>query len=243
MSTTSPRLTSKIVNGTVQANNPPPLSNVRQGGQLINVPILPGNTYRAVSQGTQAYLVVATGSVNMRPVGGQIATGNFSIYSVGTGFNTANYFDFVEVQNFNSFPVVISLWIGFDSFIDNRLILANGSNPQIIFPTYPVPLSATFINIVDLTGGPFTDVDGNLWLALYRVCILFFNLDSGNTYKLGEYSPTGADLGKYVAAIPPAPLPIRIDAGGNFTYQTGGGSVNAIISEIYSAIPATATPT
>src|ERR1700744_280231 len=206
-----------------------------QGGRLINLPILAGQTVRANSRGTQAYLVVATANVNMRPLGG-----DFVQYGVGTGINTVKPFNDVEIQNFNAFPVVISLWCGYDAFIDNRLIIANSSNPMVAYPTYSVPNSATFVNIVDLTGGGITDINGVKWLALYRSSIQIFNLDAGNTYKLGAFSPTGADLGKYVAAIPPSPLPISLPMSGNFTYQTGGGNVNAIIPEIYSAIPAVA---
>lgn len=209
----------------------PAQSQIGSGGRLFNVTIGAEEVYRANSRGLQAYLVVATASVNMRPLGG-----DFTIYSVGTGINTLSPFEYIEVENFNSFPVVISLWIGFDSFIDNRLIIANSSNPNIAFPTYSVPLSATFVNIVDLSGGAFEDLDGTIWLPLYRVAINIFNLDPGNTYKLGKYSPTGADLDEYIASVPPAPLPISLAMSGNYTYNPGG-SVNAIISEIYSCIP------
>lgn len=205
----------------------------QQGGRLINLPIAAGATVRANSRGTQAYLVVATASVNMRPLGG-----DFVQYSVGTGINTVQPFNDVEIENFNAFGVVISLWCGFDSFIDNRLIIANASNPIIPFPTYGVPESANFINIVDLTGGAFSDINGTVWLALYRVAILIFNLDAGDTYQLYGYSPAGTAGSSAVAAIPPAPLPLRLDMSGNYTINTGGSPVNMIVSELYSVIPA-----
>lgn len=216
--------------GVILAHNPD-----QTGGRLTNLPIPAGATVSVNSRGTQAYLVVATANVNMRPRGG-----DFVQYGVGTGINTTVPFDTVEVYNFNAFAVVVSVWCGFDGYIDNRLIIANSSNPMVAFPTYSVPNSATFVNILDLTGGVITDINGVKWLALYRSAIQIFNLDAGNTYKLGAFSPTGADLGKYVAAIPPSPLPISLPISGNYTYQTGGGNVNAIISEVYSAIPAVA---
>lgn len=226
--------TSSGKTGVVKTPSANPTPEAQQGGRLINAPILPGQVYRAVARGTQAYLVTATNSVNMRPEGG-----DFVQYSQGTGINTVKPFNIVEIQNFNSVPVVISIWIGFDSFIDNRLIITTASNPNIVFPTYSDPLSADYVNIVDLTGGAFEDGNGNTWLALYRIAILIFNLDAGDTFFLRTFSPTGATTGLPVAAVPPAPLPLRLDFSGNYTYNTGGGPVNAIISEIYSAIPAT----
>lgn len=218
------------INGSLQVAGRQP-----QGGRLLNYALTaagtPGATQRATAQGTQAYFVVATAPVNARPLGGDFVT-----YSQGTGINAQNPFDWVELQNFQPYPIVVSIWVGFDNFIDRRLILANAQTPDVIYPTYPVPNAATFVNIVDLSGGAFKDVNGTQWLALYRKSILIFNLDTGNTYKLGGYSPTGADVGKYVAAISPAPLPIRLDIAGNYTYQTGGGNVNAIVSEVYSSI-------
>lgn len=204
-----------------------------QGGRLLNMSIPANTTQRAVSTGTQAYLIVATAPVNMRPLGGDFVT-----YSQGTGVNTNLPFAYVEIENFQSYPVVISIWIGFDSFIDNRLILANEQNANIAFPTYPVPNAATFINIVDLTGGPFRDINGNLWLALNRVAIQIFNLDAGNSYPLYQYNPAGSAGTNRIAEIPPAPLPLRLDISGNFTINVGGASVNMVISEIYNAIPA-----
>jgi hypothetical protein len=190
-----------------------------------------GQTQRAMLAGTQAYLVVATAPVNMRPAGG-----DFSQYSQGTGIAASNAFQNVEIQNFQTYPVVISLWVGWDSFIDNRLIIANPQSANIVFPTYPTPLTAAYCNIVDLSGGPFKDINGGQWLALGRVSILISNLTSG-TYLLSQYSPSGALLGPSVGIIPPTPLPIRYDIGGNYTVNTGA-SLNMIISEVYNSIPA-----
>lgn len=204
-----------------------------QGGRLVNMSLPAGQTVRAMSSGTQAYLVVATAPVNMRPLGG-----DFTTFNQGTGIATRTPFQYVELNNFQSYPVVVSLWVGWDTFIDKRLIVNNASQPNIAFPTYPTPNTALFINIVDLSGGAFTDINGNLWLALYRQSILISNFSSG-TYNLGGYSPIGASTGTSIGIIPPAPTPVRYDVSGNFTIQTGGTPVNMVVSEIYSCIAGT----
>ena len=189
-----------------------------------------GQVQRATSSGTQVYLVIATAPVNMRPAGGDFVT-----YNQGTGVNTSQQFSFVEIQNFQSFPVVVSVWIGYDSFIDRRLILANSQTPDIAFPTYKTPNSANFVNIVDLSGGAFLDINNTQWLALYRKSIIISNLSSGS-YLLNPYSPIGAGSTSGIGIIPPSPTPIKYDIAGNYTINTGGGPVNMVVCEIYSAI-------
>src|SRR5271166_5142655 len=213
------------VGGTLQANN-----NLPQGGRVLNMSIPAGQTQRANGSGVQFYLVVATASVNIRPLGG-----DFVNYPQGTGLNVAKQFAYLEIQNFNAFPVVVSVWIGNDDFIDKRLILANSQTPNIPYPTYPIANAGNFINIVDLSGGSFKDINGTLWLALFRVSILISNLSAGS-YLLGGDSPTGASTGTAIGIIPPTPVPVRYDISGNYTINTGGGAVNMIVSEVYSSI-------
>ena len=212
------------IGGTIQAANGLP-----QGGRILNMSIPAGQTQRANGSGLQFYLVVATAPVNIRPLGG-----DFVNYSQGTGLNVAKSFAYLEIQNYNPYPVVVSVWVGNDDFIDKRLILANSQTPDVAFPTYPVPNAATFVNIVDLSGGSFKDINGTLWLALYRKSIIISNLSSG-TYQLGGYSPTGSSTGTAIGVIPPSPLPVRYDVSGNYTINTGG-SVNMLVCEVYSSI-------
>jgi hypothetical protein len=219
-------LPSGVVNvgGTLQANN-----NLPQGGRILNMSIPAGQTQRAVGSGLQFYLVVATASVNIRPLGG-----DFVNYPQGTGLNVAKSFAYLEIQNPNAFPVVVSVWVGNDDFIDKRLILANSQTPSIAFPTYPIPGVGTFVNIVDLSGGSFLDINGVQWLALFRESIIISNLTSGSTYKLSGFSPVGADTGTAIGMIPPG-LPVRYDVSGNYTIPVGAAP-QLLVSEIYSSI-------
>ena len=200
------------------------------GGRIINLPLAAGAVTRITSRGTKAYLVIATATVNMRPDGG-----DFVAYSQGTGIHTREAFSLVEIENPNAVAVVISIWVGFDDFIDNRLILANATLQNVTYPTQPLP-TATRINIPDLSGGFFVDINGGIWIALFRQAIIISNLDPATPLLLQKFT-TATGNGPSVLNIPPG-LPIAHNSSGSFAIYTGGATISAIVSEIYQAIPA-----
>lgn len=232
-STSAPTGTSVINNGVTPAPGTIVSTGqqAQQGGRTINLVVPAGQTIRAMSAGTQFYFFIATAPINARPVGG-----DFVLYQQGTGLNAGVQFAYVELQNPNQVPVVVSIFIGYGSFIDNRLILVNQVQPQIAYPTCSAANSRTQININDLSGGSFYDINGNEWLAVQRTCIIVFNADSGVTLLLQQAGSAVAN-GPAVGIIQPL-TNIRFDFGGNYTLSVGGGNINAIVSEIYSAIAA-----
>jgi hypothetical protein len=203
------------------------------GGRIVNLPLAAGATTRVNNKGTKAYLVVATAGVQMRPIGGQVGVGDFNLYSQGTGFNAVDVFDTVEFFNSNAIAIVISVWIGFDNFIDNRLILANATLQNIAYPTQPTPTGSP-IQIPDLSGGSFLDLNVVKWLPLFRQAIIINNL--GTSAVLLQAYGAATSSGPAVLVAPPG-LPIAHNAGGN--YAVVGGSNTVIVSEIYQAILAT----
>lgn len=197
-------------------------SNIVAAGATLPIPC----------SGTQFYVIIATLPVNIRPAGGI-----FNSYEKGTGLqlDPTNAFDLLEVQNPNAVAVVFQIFVGFDGFIDNRLILVQSANQQVVYGTYPVSNASATINITDISGSPFTDVNGNRWYALARVCIIVFNADSGTTYALQKASAT-ASTDASVGIIQPLQN-VRFDYSGNYRIRAGG-VINVIVSEIYEAIPA-----
>ena len=210
------------------------------GGQIFNIPIAAGQTFTQPGAGTRAYLVLATAPVNMRARGAAFGTATYSLYSEGQGFQDtrrdAVLFDVVDIQNPNSVPVVVSLWIGSSTFIDNRLILANATIPNVVKPTYPVPGAAMAIQIPDISGAPFTDINGKNWLALYRIAILVFNTSNADVYFVQKSGATALNQGS-IGAVQPL-TPVRFDVQGDYTIHQNA-NINAIVSEIYAAIAAT----
>lgn len=198
--------------------------------------VVPANSVAPVPcAGTTFYVTVSTGPVDIRPIGGV-----FNTYTNGKGLKLKleNAFPSLEVRNTTSNPLVVQLFVGFDEFIDNALILANTGQALVANPTNPTASVATNINIPDLSGGAFTDINGVEWYALQREAIYVFNPDAGVTLLLQRFGSVVAN-GPAVAVIYPV-TSLRYPASGDYCINVGGGAINAIVSELYQAIPAQA---
>lgn len=203
-------------------------------GELTAVPIAAGSSTTVSGQGTSVYLVISTAPCNIRTRGSK-GTSAYSLLTQGTGAKGLE-FDQVDLQNPNSVPIVVQIWTGFAEFIDNRLIIANQSIPQVILPTYPTANAAVSVNFVDKSGSQFADINGKQWIALYRIALIVSNVDNGVTYLL-QAAGAGTSSGPAVAAIYPG-TSLNLPVAGDYTINVGGGNINVIASEIYSAIAA-----
>ena len=201
--------------------------------QVLNFVIVSGATIPVTISGSMFYLLAATAQVAIRPRGGV-----FTLYPQGTGQNyrAEDAFPSLEINNPNSFSVVISVVIGWDTFVDNRLILAQAQYPNVAFPTYPTANAAAVVHFVDLSGTAFTDINGGKWYALYRVAIVISNLDTGVTYLLQKAGATGPSS-PAVAAIFPA-TSFNEPLSGNYDLNLGGANINVVAHELYASIPA-----
>ena len=180
-------------------------------------------------------MLSCSAEVNIRPMAAG-SVGFFDAHVTGTGkeFGDVNAFEQLEIQNNNAFAVVFSLFVGWDGYIDKRLIVAGNVNPAVIYPTYQTPNSAAVVNINDLSGQSFTDINGNKWYAVNRVAIQIFNPDPGVTLLLQKAGSIVAN-GPAVGIIYPQ-TSLRVDAGGNYCLQLGGANINAVVSEIYNSV-------
>ena len=208
---------------------------IPQIGQVTAVPIAAGSSTSVAGKGQYVYVVISTAPVNVR-TRGSAGTSSYSTLTQGTGFRFQP-FDVVDLQNPNTIPIVVQLWTGQSEFIDNRLIIANQSIPQVVYPTYPTANAAASVDFTDLSGGAFTDINGNNWLALYRVSIIICNTATGTTYLLQKAGAAGPSDPSIAAIYPQTSL--NYPCSGDYSLNVGGGNINVIASEIYSAIPAT----
>jgi hypothetical protein len=199
----------------------------------INNQVNPASVTLAAG-GTTFYVLAASASITIQPQRGG-AVGVANEFGIGQGQDVEAGFDTLIVQNFSTSPVVALIWVGFDKYINNQLILANSQLFPIAHPTYSAPNSKAQVNINDLSGTTFSDINGNQWGAIQRICILVFNTDSGVTLLLQESGSAIAN-GPAVGVIYPL-TPIRFEFGGNYTLSTGGGMINAVVTEVYQAIP------
>jgi hypothetical protein len=210
--------------GTVKARTSLFVSNLVPAGGTLPIPV----------SGTSFYVTVATAPFNVRPSGGV-----FNTYDVGTGLDLEeiNSFSLLEVNNPNPFPVVFQMFVGFDKFIDKRLILSQTNLTVVAYPTYATPNSAAAVAIDDISGQAFTDINGNEWYAIQRAAIIVCNTDGGVDLLLQESGSVVAN-GPAIAAIY-AKTSLRLDVAGDYSLSVGGGNINAVVSELYQAIPKT----
>ena len=200
------------------------------GGRMVTVPIGPGNTERVTSRGTVAYFVVASAQVNMKA-----DSNDYSLYYQGTGLNSVDPFDILTLQNPNDFPIAIALWVGFNSFIDRRLILNTFQQPNVVNPLITVPGSSGSLAIPDLSGNTFVDINGVTWIAVNRQQILISNVDTTNLILLQKFGNSTWNTGAIFAVQPLTEIGLNIQ--GNYQLVQNGGVLNCLVSESYSAIP------
>lgn len=181
--------------------------------------------------GITFYLPLATGTVYIKP-----SNGSENQYTQGTGERALqNPFTRLEVRNRNPFNVIISIFVGFGDYIDNRAILYNPLISNIVYPTYAIANTLGNLLIPDLSGGALNDLNGTQFLALSRIGIYVSNLDLGVTYNLVNTANT-----KSVLAVPPS-TDIVFPVNGNLRITVPAGNINALVSEVYSAILPTIT--
>lgn len=186
--------------------------------------------------GSAYYVIQTSAALLIRPSAAG-SVGFFDSHTTGTGkdLGDLNAFDMLEVQNTTALAIVFQIFVGWDGYIDKRLILANQNTPQVVYPTCKTASSAAVVNINDLSGSQFTDVNGNKWYALYRVAILIFNPDTGVTLLVQKAgSITASDFA--IGVVYPQ-TSLRLDVAGNYCLNLGGANINAIVSEIYASLP------
>lgn len=212
-------------------------SETARTSQLISNVIAPSATLVLPCSGTRFYFAYSSGAINVRPNGGV-----FNTYVQGTGLaltTVANAFVLLEIQNPNTSPVLFQIFVGWDNFIDNRLILQTQTQPQVAFPTSPVTSSTNLIAINDLSTTKFFDINGAPWFGVSRTSILITNFDAAATYLLQAATPPPASSASpAIMGILPAGI-YNVPVQGNYVISTyGGGNINCVVSEVYTAISA-----
>lgn len=205
--------------------------NNRVSSNYVNV--IPANYTQPVPfPGTTFYVAYTTFPVNIRP-----RDGVFNTYLQGTGVKLERGFTSLEIQNANAFPVLVQVFIGFDEFIDNRVIIDYSAQPLVAVPVCPVASVQTNIDIPDLSTQKIVDINGGLWWGISREAVYVFNPDTGITLllqKAGAVTSSGPALG---VIYPQTTL--RFPASGHFAINLGGAAINAIVSDVYYALPRT----
>ena len=232
-------------------------SNVDTGTLPINISNLPKNSAQVpvfipaavvdangtvtpsavpvTQSGTVFYVITASNSnLKIQPIRAA-NVGIANTFGIGQGQTVKDGFETLQVYNPNTFPVVAVIWVGYNDFINDQLILAQQQYPTAVFPTYTQPntAGATVVDINDLSGTQITDINGVSWLALYRIEIQMSNLDSANVYTLQNATATTANSPAIVAIQPTQTITRPIS--GNYRIRSGA-TINMLIVELYACV-------
>lgn len=189
-----------------------------------------GQTVPFPAAGDSFYVTFASAPLTIKP-----DTGVANSYVQGTGLNLINPFNQLNITNPGTAAVVFEVFVGFDEYIDNRVIIAQQAVNSYAFATYPTPNAAAAVAINDLSGTQIADINGNKFYAVSREAIYIGNPDPAVTILLQKQ---GSAVANGPAVLPIYPLTsLRYPAGGNFSLSVGGGNINAIVSEIYYGLP------
>lgn len=199
-----------------------------QSAQIVSSVIGAGDVYPIFQTGDKFYVIISTGEIEIKPQG--YSANN---YSQGKGLRTPNPFPNIQLRNNTANSIVFSIFVGFGDYIDNTTILFDPQVSEIVYPTYPVPNAASDINVADLSGQAFTDINGTEWLAIARSGIYMTNYDLATTYALQNTA-----LNKTAIGVPPS-TDIVFPVNGNFKVHVPAGNINMVVSEVYRAISPT----
>lgn len=231
INTSNPTGTSVSQNGN-RLNNAGYLGPVGAGrtASVINVSVAAGATLAFPQAGDNFYFILLTAPIQARP-----SNGVFNTYQVGTGLrcDEGNYFSILELFNPNAFPVVVSFFVGFGGYIDNRVIIANNGVGNITFGTYTQLSSASFVEVDDLSGTTFPDQNGDEWIAIARNFVTVCNLDVGDVILVMAKTFDPANALYAVQPLTSISLPTSGDLG---VTVNNSAPINGYITEIYQAI-------
>lgn len=209
-----------------------------QTGQNWQTSIPAGGTVPVPISGNNFYVTIST-APGANPLLFRVRDGVFNPFPQGTGLDlvpSKQTFDLLEIKNPTANPQTVQIWIGFGGYIDRRLILAGSTTQQIAFPTNPTAGGTASINFNDLSGAPFTDINGVGWLALNRVAIFATNFDAATDYII-QKQLSAINNGPGILGLL-ARTSLQLPVSGNYCIDNGGGVINVVASEIYNAIPA-----
>lgn len=203
-------------------------AGVNRTSQIITTIIPAGQKFPVSQAGRRFYLPVATGAVNIKPNNG--STNNY-VQGTGLEVDENNIFANLEVHNPNTFNVVIQIFVGFGSYIDNRLIVYDPNTISTLYGTSPIVNVSANIDIPDLSGNPITGPNGELYLALNRIAIYVSNVDLASDYTLKNVALNQSYLTTFHLTNSVIP------AQGHY-HLSGGGLINATVAELYNVIRA-----
>lgn len=208
-----------------------PISNLNRSNGFYTLTLAPGETKMIAATGTQFYVAFTTNDLEISPSPG----GQFNVFGQGTGlqYRDQDIFNLLQVRNPSTNATACQIFVGWGQYIDNRLILFQQQQPTVVFPTYPIANAANTIAIPDQSGKAIVDINGIGWIAAFRIAVVVGNTSTGTTLLLQK---AGATTTASPAVVPIYPqTSMRLEIAGDYSIFQAG-PINAIVSELYSAL-------
>ena len=160
-----------------------------------------GHTIPLALAGNAFYVIQSSGTVYIRPLGG-----SFVPYGQGQGANVTNQFPSIQIQNANSFEVIILLWVGFGKFVDNQQCPSGQA-------------MATYVS--DGTTATFTlpDLSGSTYTSRIGIYAVFADATPGDLAEVvPQFGPPAGGITAWIEAVPAA----GISMTGFLPFPSGG---------------------
>jgi hypothetical protein len=227
-------------NRTSQQGSFPLAKKYGQSSAILTLVIPAGHTNHIPYSGDKFYIIAASAAIYVQPEG-QIE----NLYYPGTGLEAteANTFSMLYVRNPGAAPLLIQIFVGFDSYTDKRLNLTPIQFSRVMHPVYdwvhPAlsgdnPAGVATKAIPDLSGTVITDGWGDDWYAINRELLYVFNSHATIAMRLGVdvVGPGSRYLGEcYPGTALQIPMTGDIEANG------AGANITGFISELYNCLP------
>jgi hypothetical protein len=149
-------------------------------GTLLNGQIQPGQA-QVMAAGSRFYVRACSAPITIQSQRAGNA-GSQNLFGTAQGQIVSGGFEQLNVSNPTLLPIVALLWVGFEDFINNQLVLDNVAAQNVVFPTSPLS-GQTVILAPDLSGTKQT-INGKNFYLLNRQAILVGNPDAAATYIL-----------------------------------------------------------
>lgn len=208
----------------------PPIAQLHKTSVQLKLILLPGETRPLSAPGWTFYVIAASRELFIRP-----DTGSENPYTSGTGLDLdqSNAFTTLQVRNPSvTEAAYIDIFIGFDSYIDKRLIYPSIYFKRILRSVYnyvDAGAPAADIAVPDLSGTVITDLNGDEFFALERLLLICFNGHATD----GLYISSGGDEVVPIFGQTGIQLPLT----GDLEVTAAGGGGLPMISEVYNCVP------
>jgi len=203
-----------------------------RSSRTMRIPLAAAGAKDSIMQlpavGVRFYIVESNGT---QDIGIKTNKGAQELFSVGTGkaFPEEQFFTSLELQNFESAAVTITIFVGFGDFLDHRTTIVGNRLTSILPVIEPDTRLLADAATTLATGGTIAK-NGVAPDTTYlkRKAVLVSNLDASGNLQVIDYAGTNVALNVFpgTSVIVPTSGPVTIK-------NVSGGTIALAVSEVW----------